>query len=87
MFPESDHSSDIIRGLERALKKAGAVIHLHTEVKELKEENGTVTGVVLKDGSFLSGDSVIVATGGFSYQATGSTGDGYRFAKEMGRCV
>ena len=87
VFPESDHSSDIIRGLERALKKAGAVIHLHTEVKELKEENGTVTGVVLKDGSFLSGDSVIVATGGFSYQATGSTGDGYRFAKEMGHKV
>lgn len=87
VFPESDHSSDIIRGLERALKKAGAVIHLHTEVKELKEENGTVTGVVLKDGSFLSGDSVIVATGGFSYQATGSTGDGYRFAKDMGHKV
>ena len=87
VFPESDHSSDIIRGLERALKKAGAKIHLHTEVKEIKEENGIVTGVVLKDGNFLSGDSVIVATGGFSYQATGSTGDGYRFAKEMGHKV
>ena len=87
VFPESDHSSDIIRGLERALKKAGAKIHLHTEVKEVKEENGTVTGVILKDGNFLSGDSVIVATGGFSYQATGSTGDGYRFAKEMGHKV
>ena len=87
MFPESDHSSDIIRGLERALKKAGAKIHLHTEVKEIKEENGTVTGVVLKDGNFLSGDSVNVATGGFSYQATGSTGDGYRFARELGHKV
>lgn len=87
VFPESDHSSDIIRGLERALKKAGAEIHLRTEVKELKEENGIVTGVVLKDGSFLSGDSVIVATGGFSYQATGSTGDGYRFAREMGHTI
>lgn len=87
VFPESDHSSDIIRGLERALKKAGAKIHLHTEVKEIKEENGIVTGVVLKDGNFLSGDSVIVAAGGFSYQATGSTGDGYRFAKEMGHKV
>ena len=87
VFPESDHSSDIIRGLERALKKAGAKIHLHTEVKEIKEENGIVTGVVLKDGNFLSGDSVIVATGGFSYQATGSTGDGYTFAKETGHTV
>lgn len=87
VFPKSDHSSDIIRGMEKELKKEGAVIHLHTEVKELREENGTVTGVVLKDGSFLSGDSVLVATGGFSYQATGSTGDGYRFARELGHTV
>lgn len=87
VFPKSDHSSDVIRGMEKELKKEGAVIHLHTEVKELREENGTVTGVVLKDGSFLSGDSVLVATGGFSYQATGSTGDGYRFARELGHTV
>lgn len=87
VFPKSDHSSDIIRGMEKELKKEGAVMHLHTEVKELREENGTVTGVVLKDGSFLSGDSVLVATGGFSYQATGSTGDGYRFARELGHTV
>ncbi len=87
VFPQSDHSSDIIKALERELKKAGAQIHLHTEVKEIKEEDGIVKGVVLSDGKFLSGDSVIVATGGLSYQATGSTGDGYRFAKELGHNV
>lgn len=122
VFPQSDHSSDIIRALERELKKAGAVIHLHTAVKEIVKESETdsasenqsqnefrneavdqesakakdkagkadntvkekITGVILEDGTFVKGDAVIVATGGFSYQSTGSTGDGYRFARELG---
>ena len=86
VFPQSDHSSDIIRALERELKKAGAKIHLHTVVKEVVKESETdsVTGVILTDGTFMEGDAVIVATGGFSYQSTGSTGDGYRFARELG---
>ena len=100
VFPVSDHSSDIIRGLERELKKAGARIHLRTEVKTVKvspyEEPGVdekkahhsrVTGVELADGSFMEGDHVLVATGGLSYQSTGSTGDGYRFAEETGHKV
>lgn len=69
VFPVSDHSSDIISALERAMKKAGVKIHLHHEVKALNELNDF--------------DSVIVATGGMSYQSTGSTGDGYRFAKAL----
>ena len=86
VFPQSDHSSDIIRALERELKKAGAKVHLHTTVKEIVKEPEAekVTGVILGDGTFMEGDAVIVATGGFSYQSTGSTGDGYRFAKELG---
>ena len=86
VFPQSDHSSDIIRALERELKKAGAKVHLHTIVKEIvkKPEAEKVTGVILEDGTFMEGDAVIVATGGFSYQSTGSTGDGYRFARELG---
>lgn len=86
VFPQSDHSSDIIRALERELKKAGAKVHLHTTVKEIvkKPEAEKVTGVILEDGIFMEGDAVIVATGGFSYQSTGSTGDGYRFARELG---
>ena len=100
VFPVSDHSSDIIRGLERELKKAGAHIHLRTEVKTVKvspyEEPGVdekkahhsrVTGVELADGSFMEGEHVLVATGGLSYQSTGSTGDGYRFAEETGHKV
>ena len=94
VFPQSDHSSDIIRALERELKKAGAKVHLHTAVKEVVKEQITdpetgtekekITGVILTDGTFMESDAVIVATGGFSYQSTGSTGDGYRFAKELG---
>ena len=100
VFPVSDHSSDIIRGLERELKKAGAHIHLRTEVKtvkvspyeepdvdEKKAHHSRVTGVELVDGSFMEGDHVLVATGGLSYQSTGSTGDGYRFAEETGHKV
>lgn len=73
VFPVSDHSSDVISALERAMKKEGVKIHLHHEIKSLEE---------VKDF-----DSVIVATGGMSYQATGSTGDGYRFAKDLGMKV
>ena len=75
VFPLSDHSSDIIATLERAMKREGVKIHLHHEVKFLDD---------LKQKGF---DSIIVATGGMSYQATGSTGDGYRFAEELGMKV
>ena len=103
VFPVSDHSSDIIRALERELKKNGAHIHLHTEVKSvetkpLPDESETegrkgkgpkeiIWGVTLADGSFLPADEVLVATGGLSYRSTGSTGDGYRFARETGHRV
>lgn len=103
VFPVSDHSSDIIRALERELKKNGAHIHLHTEVKSvetepLPDESETegkkgkgpkeiIRGVTLADGSFLPADEVLVATGGLSYRSTGSTGDGYRFARETGHKV
>ncbi|MCF0133495.1 MAG: NAD(P)/FAD-dependent oxidoreductase [Blautia sp.] len=84
VFPESDHSSDIIRGLERELKKGGVKICLHTEVKEILTEDGRAVGVVLYGGKEISADAVIVATGGISYRSTGATGDGYAFAKKAG---
>ena len=87
VFPVSDHSSDIIRALERELKKAGAQIHLHTEVTEVCTQDEKVTGVLLSDGTFFEADTVVVATGGLSYPSTGSTGDGYRFAAETGHKV
>lgn len=87
VFPQSDHSSDVIAVLQRVLKQEGVEIHLYTEVKKISMQEGTVTGVFLTDGSFLSAEQVIVATGGCSYVTTGSTGDGYRFAQEAGHEV
>lgn len=87
VFPQSDHSSDVIAVLQRVLKQEGVDIHLYSEVKKISIKEGQVNGVFLADGSFLSGEQVIVATGGCSYVTTGSTGDGYRFAKEAGHKV
>lgn len=105
IFPVSDHSSDVINTLQRALKKAGVEVKLYTEVEKLlteelpeteeadkKAAHYVVKGVQLKRGlvdgkKVIMADAVVVATGGFSYQATGSTGDGYRFAREMGHTV
>jgi predicted Rossmann fold flavoprotein len=84
VFPVSDHSSDVIAALARAMKKLHVDVRLHTRVTGLTIEEEGVTGVRLANGSRLSADAVIVATGGFSYQATGSTGDGYRMAEESG---
>ena len=87
VFPVSDHSSDIIHGLEQLMKKYGVQIHLRSEVKNLLTENGIVTGIQLTDNKVYTADAVIVATGGLSYPTTGSTGDGYRFAVKTGHTV
>ncbi|OUP50997.1 NAD(P)/FAD-dependent oxidoreductase [Lachnoclostridium sp. An181] len=87
VFPVSDHSSDVIKALEKEMKRLGVVVHLHCSVKTIKVEDGKFAGLVLMDGKSVQADACIVATGGFSYQTTGSTGDGYEFAKEMGHTV
>lgn len=87
VFPLSDHSSDVIFALDKALRQAKVEIRLNTRVGGLFTEEGRIGGVLLPRGEKLTGDGVIVATGGFSYQSTGSKGDGYRFAKEAGHAV
>lgn len=87
VFPESDHSSDVLRVLEQELRKQKVQVKLRTEVKEIFVCDSVIQGVVLSDGSKLNGDKVIVATGGLSYPSTGSTGDGYRFAKTAGHTI
>ncbi len=86
VFPLSDHSSDVIAGLTRELQQLGVEIHLHTAVKKIVGKE-RLEYLELKNGLRIEGDACIVATGGFSYQTTGSTGDGYRFAKELGHQV
>ena len=91
VFPVSDHSSDVIRALERKLREENVEIMLHSTVKDIlteeTEAGKKVTGVLLESGKKIEADAVIVATGGKSYESTGSTGDGYRFAKECGHEV
>ena len=99
VFPVSDHSSDVIAVLQRILRERQVRVRLHTQVERLLtkdcadtstksvEGERCVNGVRLSDGSELLADAVVVATGGFSYQTTGATGDGYRFARELGHTV
>ena len=90
VFPESDHSSDVIGALNRELKRLSVDVRLNTEVKDIIVNGGQATGVVVKCSgkeSTIQADNVIVATGGNSYQSTGSTGDGYRFARKLGHSV
>ncbi|MBR5952258.1 MAG: NAD(P)/FAD-dependent oxidoreductase [Pseudobutyrivibrio sp.] len=83
-FPESDHASDITKALEKAIKEYGVNVRLRTEVKDILIEDNKVIGVKLSDGSIINCDNVILCTGGLSYQTTGSTGDGLKWARKIG---
>lgn len=87
VFPLSDHSSDVIRALEREMKRLNVRVFLNSEVCGLSVRDDEVKGIVVSGGRKIRGDAVIVATGGISYPSTGSTGDGYRFAKECGHHI
>ncbi len=86
VFPASDKSSDVIKVLENALIKNGVDIMLNTEVISILTEEGKAIGVKTNNETIYC-DNVIVATGGISYPSTGSTGDGYKFAKTVGHTV
>lgn len=87
VFPMSDHSSDVIRVLQEELKRLNVKLHLNTKVIWIGEKEGAFSYLKLEDGTTVSGDACIIATGGNSYQTTGSTGDGYRFARDLGHTV
>lgn len=91
VFPVSDHSSDVIKTLEKKLKALSVEIRLHTRVESLLTESTRdkrcIKGVRDDHGKSYGADAVILATGGISYPSTGSTGDGHRMAKESGHKV
>ncbi len=87
VFPSSDHSSDVIAALEKKMRENGVKVFLNTKVHHLLTEENRCVGIVLENGRERKGDRVIVATGGLSYPSTGSTGDGYEFAKACGHEV
>lgn len=87
VFPESDHSSDVTKCLEKVIRANGGNILLNTKVSELITDNGSISAVKLEDGTVINTDYCFVATGGLSYPSTGSTGDGYTFARNCGHKV
>lgn len=91
VFPCSDKASDVTKALSAYMLDYGVNILLNTETKNIVSENGNVIGVniINADGNkqFIKADKVILATGGQSYKATGSTGDGYRFARALGHNI
>ncbi len=86
VFPQSDKAMDIVDALVKFCKDSGAKI-IQAEAKSFETENGRVKAVVLSDKSKILCDRVVVATGGKSYPLTGSTGDGYIFARSVGHNV
>ena len=92
VFPASEKASDVTRALASLMRQSGVDVRLNTAVRSLEtvpsEEGGRrVAAVLTKDGERIPADSVILCTGGVSFPATGSTGDGYRFAEAAGHTV
>ena len=87
VFPVSDKAGDIAKALEKYLKKYKVNIHLNSRVESLIIKENKACGIKLANGKEYFSDAVIVTTGGLSYPGTGSTGDGYKFAKDCGHTV
>ena len=85
VFPESDRASDITEALKAKMRAVGVKVARH-RIEKIETENKAVVGVRAKD-AYIDADAVIVATGGMSYPLTGSDGDGYRLAGELGHTV
>lgn len=86
VFPESDKSSDVIKTLSSAILSAKVTVKLNETVKAITTYGGAVKSIITDKNEYFC-DRVIVAAGGLSYPSTGSTGDGYGFAKSVGHTV
>ncbi|MBU3208363.1 NAD(P)/FAD-dependent oxidoreductase [Clostridium algidicarnis] len=87
VFPASDKSSDIIAAFNKELIQKKIKIILNSKVKDFLYTNKSITSVVLQSGEEIKADNFILCTGGVSYPQTGSSGDGYRFAKKLGHNI
>ena len=87
VFPSTEKASDVTKALAGLMRKLDVHVRLNAGVRTLRTDGDAVTGAELEDGSFLPAGSVILACGGLSYPATGSTGDGYRIAETLGHTV
>lgn len=86
VFPSSDKSSDVIKTLTKICMESGVTIRLNEIVTDILTENGKIKSVITDKNEYLC-DKVVICTGGKSYSSTGSTGDGYRFAKKLGHTI
>ena len=86
VFPQSDKSYDVINALIRAMRENKVDINLDSHVSDILTENGHVTGVRV-NGCDIKCDNVILATGGYSYPSTGSTGEGHTMASKLGHHI
>ncbi len=86
VFPASDKAIDVVNTLKKYIRKNNVQV-IEGEVVQVISKENKISKVILKDKSNISCDSIIVATGGVSYPQTGSTGDGYKFAKENGHTI
>jgi len=87
VFPQSDKSSDIIKAFNIELKNKNVEVLLNSKVKKLIRNNQRVVGVELANGSSVSGDYIILCTGGLSYPQTGSSGEGLTYSRLLGHNI
>lgn len=90
VFPVSDKSSDVISALQKEMKKNNIKLYYNANVEDVCVEEGKFVAIkVSQNGRKMkvNGDKLIIATGGLSYPSTGSTGDGYEFARKLGHTV
>lgn len=87
VFPASDSARDVVEALLKQIESSGVQLVCNRRAKRLSLNQGAVSGVYEYSGAFHPADAVIVATGGVSYPATGSTGDGYSLAEQAGHCI
>jgi len=87
VFPQSDKSQDILSALLGYLKDSRVMVKTEAEVKRIVKNNGAIEKLILNDGTEIKARAYIIATGGRAYPQTGSTGDGYKWARELGHTV
>lgn len=87
VFPQSDKAQDIVDGLHRWINKSGVTLKKNVRVNKLFVKEGNISGVRLNNGKLYFAEKLILCTGGASYPATGSTGDGYKLVKSLGHSV
>ncbi len=87
IFPVTDDSRDVLNALLRKMKKLKIQIKLKSKVNKIIVEENRAVGIIYNDKEKLYADKIILATGGKSYPTTGSTGEGYKIAKELGHTI